>query len=378
MIGGFATWRNEPVNFDKVDTPQTTVQVANYMRVSPNTENSPIAPNIEVGLYAEKTGKATQAYGPRWSEISNQGGVTRAITLGVNPAKADRRNHTYMVVRQDKGDQWDILYDFNKVGSTGHQLKVPRGNPNRIDLGLEVMGPQYADVPAIASRMQFMSEDKAWHQVASENTAQVISLGTCGSARKPPYCFTAKMTGGTSFTQWTAGKPRKASTVAPVHAFAPPALRPSASAQRPETPKSFNGVDQQALRQCLLNDPDGCLATVPGLSECVAGARLCNAEALQSAAPETPGPTASVSGEDVRERAAADFAVAPDKVSVVSPSMSTGFAAGTDTPSMWTVTSAEATPGLGRHDARFNGFRASYSATTGQLIEACWGQMCDV
>ncbi|MCK7627785.1 hypothetical protein MUU72_32625 [Streptomyces sp. RS10V-4] len=375
MIGGFATWRNEPIAFDGVDTPTTTVQVANYMRVSPNTEASPFAPNIEVGLYAEKTGKATQTYGPRWSELSTQGGVTKAINAGVNPTKADRRNHTYMVVRQERGDQWDVLYDFNKVGSTGHQLKVPRGNPNRIDLGLEVMGPQYVHVPDIASRMQFMSEDKAWHQVASANTAQVISLGTCGATRKPPYCFNAKMSGGTSFSQWTAGKPRKGTPTKPSLTTGS-RLTAQASPLNTDRPETFNGVNQQALQQCLRDSPDECLAKVPGLAECVTGPRLCNMEAALSAPPkeaETSGPP---SEEDVRQRASASFGVAPDGLTVAGPSKVAGFAAGIPDSSVWTATSSEATSGPDRHGAKFSGFRASYSAVTGQLIEACWGQTC--
>lgn len=375
MIGGFATWRNEPVTFDKIDTPNTTVQAANYMRVSPNTESSPIAPNIEVGLYAEKTGKATHSYGPRWSELTTQGGVTKAIKLGVNPTKPDRRNHTYMVVRQQHGNQWDILYDFNKVGSTGHQLKVPRGNPNRIDLGLEVMGPQFLHVPDIASRMQFMSEDKAWHQVASANTAKVISLGTCGGTRKPPYCFNAKLAGGSSFTQWTTGKPRKAAVFA--SSFTATSPRPSVAPQVPGRAEVYNGVDQRALHECLLNEPDGCLASVPGLSECVADGGMCNAEAAESASVEAPEETASISSEDIRETAAMSFAVSPEKVKVVSPSSSVSVAAGPDATQVWSVVSAEATPGLGHQEANFVGFRASYSAVTGRLIDACWGQMCE-
>ncbi len=61
----------------------------------------------------------------------------------MNPAKADKHNHTYMTIRQDQGDQWDELSDFDKVGSTAHQLKVPRGNPTAIHVGLEVIGPKY-------------------------------------------------------------------------------------------------------------------------------------------------------------------------------------------------------------------------------------------
>ncbi|MGW5211468.1 hypothetical protein ACWEQO_09705 [Streptomyces sp. NPDC004051] len=105
MIGGFATWRNVPITFDQTDTGSATVQVANYLRVSPNTSSSPLAPNIEIGLYTEKTGKTTHTYGPRWSELTTSGGRTQAIKVGINPTKPNKRNHTYMTARQDNGNQ---------------------------------------------------------------------------------------------------------------------------------------------------------------------------------------------------------------------------------------------------------------------------------
>jgi hypothetical protein len=41
------------------------------------------------------------------------------------------------------------------------------------------------------------------------------------------------------------------------------------------------------------------------------------------------------------------------------------------------VTSTSSTPGLQRTDRRFDGFTARYSAHTGALLEACWGDLCD-
>ncbi|MFD8726120.1 hypothetical protein ACFV2H_51510 [Streptomyces sp. NPDC059629] len=37
VIGGFATWRNVPITYDQVST-DVTVQTANYLRVTPNTD----------------------------------------------------------------------------------------------------------------------------------------------------------------------------------------------------------------------------------------------------------------------------------------------------------------------------------------------------
>ncbi|WP_260867963.1 hypothetical protein [Streptomyces sp. SAJ15] len=371
MIGGFATWRNVPITFDRVATPHETVQASNYLRVTPNNEKSPFAPNIEIGLYAEKTGKTTSTYGPRWTELGKHGGRTKAITAGVNPNKADRRNHTYLTIRKDKGHQWDVLYDFNQVGSTTDQLKVVLGL-NRIDTGLEVMGPQYVNVPDIGDRMQFLDLNRTWHRIKTKNTAKVISLPGCGKQKKPPYCFKTRLTGGQSFTQWTVGKPRKQQAVPAAQETAPPAPTVSGS-----VPRVFNGVDQRALQQCLAKDPDACLNTVPGLSRCVRTARVCNATALH-AVPSSADPVApaGVSASAVRARAAASFAVAPEGVSVTSARTPAEFPVASVGPRVWTVKSSHTTPGLEKRGLRFTGFRATYSAQTGQLLEACWGQMC--
>ncbi|MFJ8364600.1 hypothetical protein [Streptomyces sp. NPDC093984] len=380
MIGGFATWRNVPITFDQTDTGSATVQASNYLRVTPNTESSPLAANIEIGLYAQKTGKTTSTYGPRWSELTTSGGRTKAITAGVNPTKPDNRNHTYMTVRQDSGNQWDVLYDFNKVGSTTSQLKVPRGNPNRIDVGLEVTGPTYINIPSIADRMQFMGENKAWKQVATRNVAKSVTLPACSATYKPPSCFTTKLADATNFMQWTVSKPRRqAAALASTDATSPAPARRSGVDSLTGT---FNGVDQQALQSCLENDPDSCLATVPGLADCVVTVRVCNAAALPPASSGLEDTTGSavVWAADIRAQAAAAFEVPADTLTLTPPTAPAGpkarvRAAGSD--AAWTVTSTGSTPGLQRTDQRFDGFTARYSARTGALLDACWGDLCD-
>ncbi|MYU24326.1 hypothetical protein GTY84_21525 [Streptomyces sp. SID8352] len=385
MIGDFATWRNMPITFDQTDTGSAAVQVANYLRVSPNTSSGPLAPSIELGLYAEKTGRTTSAYGPRWSELTTSGGRTQAIKAGVNPTKPDKRNHTYMTVRQDSGNQWDVLYDFNKVGSTTKQLKVTSGNTNRVDIGLEVTGPKYVDVPSIANRMQFMTGNKVWQQTATANVAKSITLPACSTSHKPPTCFTTKLTDNSKFTQWTASKPRRqAAAMNSPTTLTAPAVSPAATRAQ-SLPATFNGVDQRALHSCMENNPDSCLATVPGLSECVVTVRMCNAAALSSRESSTgTGPDAGVSAAVVRERAAAAFNVPADSLSVrptASPAgaLKARFRAAADSDDgSWTVTSAGPTSGLQHTDRRFDGFTARYSTHTGALLEACWGDLCDV
>ncbi|MDW4918879.1 hypothetical protein RB621_36320 [Streptomyces californicus] len=363
MFGGFATWRNVPVTFDQVDTPNTTVMFSNYLRLTPNTEASLFENSIEVGLYVEKTGKTTQAYGPRWTEVGNSGGKTKAITAGVNPSIPDGRNHTYMLMRKSSGDQWDVLYDFNTVGSTTDQLEVIPGSTNRIDTGMELLGHQYADVPQIANRMQFMDGNNIWRQVATQNTAKIVTLPSCSTSNKPPNCLNAKLTDTTSFSQWTVSKPRKATALVPQSTDDPGAS--------PEAKGIYRGVDQAELQACLEEAPDRCLKEVSGLAECVRNHRVCNVTAI------TPDPSimhrrGEAKAESVRQRAASAFGVPVGSVEVMAASEGSSLSA----EEVWSVKSTHSTPGLRATGKLFNGFHASYSALSGEFLEACWGDMC--
>lgn len=315
-------------------------------------------------MYAEKTGPTTSTYGPRWTELGNRGGKTQAITAGINPSISDNVNHTYMTVRQTSGDQWDVLYDFNLVGSTTDQLKIPRGNSNRIDIGLEVMGPQHSTVPEIANRMQYMAENKTWYRASVADTAQVTSLGICGqpfpstpgAVYTALYCFNAKLTDAANFTQWTVGKPGPASVRA---------------AMPPTSTGKLNGVDQKALSRCMAADPDTCLTSVPGLAACVQTVKICNAAALQDTARSSERKQRRVPEAALRTRAAALFSVPRDTLRITSgtPALSTNGAVSPSTqspaavdPAVITVESSALTTGLEQRGLTFHGFRASYSA----------------
>ncbi|MGA5135218.1 hypothetical protein ACPCTO_36125 [Streptomyces olivoreticuli] len=391
VIGAFATWRNVPIEFAKVDTPNTTVHAMNHLVMVPNTEGGMFANHVEVGLYAEKTGPTTSIYGPQWMEQGNDGGKVRAIAQGTDPAKPDGTNHTYMLLRQPSGDQWDVLYDFNWVGSTTDQLKVPRGSANRIDIGLEVMGPQHVTVPEIANRVQYMAENKAWYRAATADTAQATTLGICGQTIpftnppekfQPPYCFNAKLTDGSSFTQWTVSKPGPAWSLASSPAAAA-MVGPRKVANL--ATGTVNGVDQAALARCMANSPDRCLSTVPGLADCVHTAQVCNTAAAKPRNGISAGAQAKPADQaDIRKRAAASFGV-PGQDLRVSSNTGKGISSrklltqtpDSDSTATWSVESSATTRGLENRDLTFRGFRAIYSATTGQLLEACWGQMCN-
>ncbi|MEU6384436.1 hypothetical protein ABZ847_12775 [Streptomyces bauhiniae] len=386
VVGAFATWRNVPITFKGGSTGDATVSAANYLTMTPNTEGGLFANNIQVGLYAEKTSASTSTYGPRWTELGDNGGRTKAITVGTNPSKPDGTNHTYMVLRQDNTDQWDVLYDFNWVGTTTDQLAVPRGNPNRIDIGLEVMGPQYLTVPQIADRVQYMAENKAWYRADTANTAQVASLGLCGKGSSAPYCFDMKLTDNTTFTQLAVAKPGPTTLQRPDDSTVQRSanrLPSSAGAVTPVQQRTYNGVDQTALTACLAQDPDHCLSAVPGLARCVQTVQRCNASALSTEQEGKAGTSAFnrsvASREWIRERAAASFGVNAQALAITSASgaasaRSAFAASGTD--DVWLVESASPTRGLEQRGRWFHGFRAAYSAETGRLLDACWGTMC--
>ncbi|MFF6907580.1 hypothetical protein ACFY9Q_16710 [Streptomyces sp. NPDC012389] len=365
MFGGFATWRNIPIKFDQVDTSNTTVKFSNFLRLTPNTAASPFENNIEIGLYAEKTGKTTQSYGPSWTEFGNSGGKTKAIKAGVNPSTPDGRNHTYMLLRKPSGDQWDVLYDYNTVGTTTDQIKVIPGATNRIDIGMELLGQQYANVPVIADRMQFLDGNNTWRQIATKNTAKVVTLPACSTTNKPPKCINAKLTDATTFSEWTISKPRTAtSSIAREH---------TEDAARGNKTVIYNGVDQQKLHSCMANDPNNCLRDVPGLLECVNTYSDCNTESITAESANIGQAAPEADAQSIRQRAAAAFRVDATNVNIVKTTSPDGAG---HSGSIWEVHSNQTTPGLAVSHKKFKGFTAKYSALTGDFLEACWGAMC--
>lgn len=116
--------------------------------------------------------------------------------------------------------------------------------------------------------------------------------------------------------------------------------------------------------------------------DCVTTIGVCNATALDSTAAldDTSATEADISASGIRSRAAAAFDVPADQLTPPIPgsaresSLLTAREPAADTS---TGTSTTSTPGLaGSQEHRFDGFTARYSARTGTLLEACWGQMC--
>lgn len=166
----------------------------------------------------------------------------------------------------------------------------------------------------------------------------------------------------------------------------PGPTRAPASPLPPRSTGTLNGVDQKALSRCLATDADTCLTSVPGLSACVQTAKVCNAAALQSA-PRSSARADSTPREvaDIGAHAAESFGVAQSALRVTTETRAPGapatFGLSSQSPvagdtNVVTVESSAPNHGLEQRGLTFQGFRATYSAGTGRLLDACWGQLC--
>lgn len=380
--GAMGTWRNIPIGFESSIPSGTNVNVDNQMEVIPDVTKD--SHSIVLGLAADWLSSApgipgSARYQPHWTQQSPNGGVMHAITQGRNPSVADNSNHTYMALLQPVGNEWDVLYDFNLVGTTDRMAASPRSANSRIDIGLGVRSPEHVSVPNIANRMQYMPlTTGVWQRTPTDKVSNfILGMNACGPTMPGPWCFATRLTGGTEFTQWSVAKPG-ATTPAP--APAPVALRSAQSAPAiGGRGRFFNGVDQQALAQCLADGSD-CLATVPGLTECLRTVRQCNQAALNRSTPHA-SPTVKPRKEDLAGRAATLFDVPEGTVRVTdaTPSPMSLSAGREDTSAVVpqvTVESSAPTRGLDTRGRTFEGFRATYSAASGELVSACWGDAC--
>ncbi|MFD3940619.1 hypothetical protein ACFWSF_38140 [Streptomyces sp. NPDC058611] len=157
--GAMGTWRNVPIRFGGSIPSGTNVNVDNQMEVIPDVRKD--LNSIILGLSADWLSSGpgipgSARYRPQWTQQSPRGGATHVITQGRNPSVADNANHTYMVLMQPTGGEWDVLYDFNLVGTTERLGVSPQSASSRIDIGLGVRGPEHVTVPNIANRMQYI------------------------------------------------------------------------------------------------------------------------------------------------------------------------------------------------------------------------------
>src|SRR2546421_1898274 len=236
---------------------------------------------FELGWHGEYDQTAgTTAYRAYWSEEGIRNGELfyQEHSLADRPGGADPngRNHSYLALGRDDG-QWNVLYDYNIVGTT---LVAEGQRLGYLETGLL---HQYNNQTFLATpfenRLQVFIGNSVWRRAYLGETS-TIEDNTCyappnqlssGEPNTPPWRYTSSV--GTKPA--TADTPALADYIAvgkPASAAAPPSV-PGAL---PADASVYHGVDQRRLAACMATDADNCLATVPGLAACVATQRICN------------------------------------------------------------------------------------------------------
>ncbi|GIE90525.1 Ricin-type beta-trefoil lectin domain-like [Actinoplanes regularis] len=279
MTGAFGTWRNLPASY----TPEARTQpndLDNFIelrsRNSSNEDNQ--ADGIEFGLHQALVQNAAVVH-PYWTEWGPGGQEYHSVLNSEGGTAADGRNHSYMLMPTAAGGQWDVLYDFNLVGTTtrqeGAQFRDAYAN-------LAVANPSsVSTAEAFQNRLQLYDVSGVWHRPYLTETSRTEPK-TCSALptdadplwsefNAPPWCMTTGLvtrnTTPVTVDYMSVKVPRTGSGLT---ALAPP--HPTATTAA----GTVGGVNQQALRDCLEKSPDTCLDTVAGLQDCVSARRICS------------------------------------------------------------------------------------------------------
>ncbi|GAA2009577.1 hypothetical protein GCM10009799_41900 [Nocardiopsis rhodophaea] len=106
--------------------------------------------SASIGLEAVKSEGSSTSYGPFWQERSRSKFESTSITPSYGgPAKPEGIAHSYMMLKSDRG-QWDLVYDFNPVGSTTAQQDT---DPRTVTARLIMASAQTTDVENIDNRI---------------------------------------------------------------------------------------------------------------------------------------------------------------------------------------------------------------------------------
>lgn len=293
--------------------------VQQYTEITPIDAQGIAGGAVEYGWQAARTSStvATPVYNSYWLETRTGGQQYHAVPAtdefgaANGSTVADGRGHSYLLAGTGTSGQWDVYFDYNRVGTTTGQIG---GRMRDSETGLRV---RYLDAATLALpaelRTQLMDENgtvrRPYYNETAVSTPKQCNMppvwddfsGGAGE-NLPPWCLDASRT---SYEQpdwplqadvFTVRKPTSTTSAANA-----PALRVSRD--------SFNGVDQHALVACMDNDANQCLSTVPGLRECIARrVNTCNVTA-----PATPAAAARrvrTSVAEVRKSAAAQLRLA--------------------------------------------------------------------
>ena len=139
---------------------------------------------IAVGLDIHYDGTTTE-YRPYWIDYTNHGSFN---FIGSFPNTSDGENHSFMVLPHCNGcTTWDVLYDFNPVGTTGAQ---PENSSFHITTGWDIVGiPGYSGFNLTQNRIQYLDGNTVFNQFDPSWISTLSPDGDCSTGADPALCF---------------------------------------------------------------------------------------------------------------------------------------------------------------------------------------------
>jgi hypothetical protein len=341
---------------------------------------------IEVGRRAqgETPSSSSVSYTAYWTEaqLADDGEFAELyhpITADQAPGSdsADGTQHTYMLLANGDDAPWDVLFDYNTVGTTDLRFE---GSTRRTSSGMAVTDPGAVTMTTpVELRLQVMDPSGLWRRphlgelgTSETRTCEAPPRYDDRYARTPsqlPNCFTASYTvqAGVPATSqaevntFTIGKPPRPTALSGGATAAP-------QSSAPKSPTGFhNGVDQQKLAACIADGTRNCLAEVPGLAACVEARAICNITGRQSQK------KASISSAPMT---AAEAVEAAKKIlHIVEPAKATVTTRQQDDRQVHVVTSGARVRSMSAstNDRVYTGYTAEFEVSSGRMISARLG-----
>ncbi|WP_080694162.1 RICIN domain-containing protein [Salinispora tropica] len=393
MYGLFGTFRNQPISFgaDAATLPNTLVNFIELRSLNAQLANSAVD-GVEFGLHASynaETGQ--QEYFPYWVEWGQETEEYHGISGTPNGGDADGRLHHYLILANNDQTEWDVLYDYNVVGTTRLQEGA------RFRSAYAITSVVYPNVVTTAepfeNRLQLWDANGVWRRPYLSETSRsepktchalpTDEDGLWNEFNLPPWCMTTELgtvagASGTEVQYLRVGKPNSVFIA-----------RAAPEAGSGSTAAVVNGVDQSELRACLNAQTDPCLDTVLGLRECVAARKVCNTTTAMTPSPRRSTTLTSQHARNVAKRLLTTKTAQPNitdsrvdttTVGKLNEQLRTRITtpAVTDATPVKTVTGRGTVPGLSNHDRAYQSYTLVLDATSGSLVYACLGRQCPV
>ncbi|WP_127507086.1 hypothetical protein [Actinoplanes solisilvae] len=338
---------------------------------------------VEFGLMASFDPEAgTQGYLPYWTEWGNDTEETHPITNTPYGTLPDDRQHHYVLVTTSGGSgQYDVLYDYNPVGTT----RLQEGGRYRDAFAMTtVQNPNTVSFPAaFENRLQMQNGNGIYFKPGTGQVSR-SEPKTCGALptdvdplwdeiNVAPWCLTTSLgVTGNEVQYMRVSKPNTSLAKAPAVAAPVPSSAPDV----------LNGVDQAKLRACVAQGESPCFDQVPGLRACVDARLVCNAAAA-AVGDATAG---RITGGQAKERVATRLRLtdrtkissAANRASDLPSALRAKLPATLATTAPVTVVTGNGeVHGLSAgKDRVYQGHLTVLDGATGALVYACLGRDC--